>query len=145
VNAPVAATPVNWKAVAIGVGVSVGGFLVLTMFHRLFPFDHATRPLWAMMALGYGLSAVVDIASGAAAGWVARARGALHGLVTGVIANLLSPLLSYVVMFVQGRGEVPIDFATYLAAIALPLLAGIVLATIAGAVAARISARSATP
>jgi hypothetical protein len=88
----------------------------------------------------YGAGALVDIACGATAGALARRRGALHGMLAGLIAALVSPLLGYATMWVQGRGTAPIDFASYLLAIAGSSLVGVVLAALAGLVAARIAA-----
>jgi hypothetical protein len=130
---------VNWKAIGIGVGVGVGCSLLMGVLFRIFPFDASAHPLWIFMLLSYGAGALIDIATGATAGALARTRGALHGLLAGAIALLLSPLIGYAMMWVETRGEPPIDVLAYAFVILVRGLVGVALATAAGAVAAYIA------
>jgi hypothetical protein len=132
---------IEGRAVGIGVAVGLAGTLLLGMAFRLMPFDVERHGLWLIYAFSYGAGALIDIACGATAGALARRRGALHGALAGLIANLLSPLIGYATMLVQGRGTAPIEFGSYVLAIAGSSLIGVVLATIAGAIAARIALR----
>jgi hypothetical protein len=133
----------NWRAIGIAVMVGLGGSLILGVLWRVFPPSTEHVPLWAIMALSYGLGAILDLATGAVAGALARVRGALHGLTAGAITSVLSPLIGLTMMLVEGRGTLPVPLLDYALAIAGSTLVGIVLATIAGAIAAPIAARHA--
>lgn len=127
----------NWRAIGVAVAVGLGGSLLVGMVFRLFPFDASERPMWLFLALSYGAGAVLDIAVGAIAGALARVRGALHGLVAGSIATLLSPLIGFAVLWVETRGEVPLGLLQFYAGIAVSGVVGIALSTMAGAIAVR--------
>lgn len=131
----------NWRAVGIGAAVGVGGTLVLGVLFRLFPWEVGDR-LWLFLALGYLTGGIVDIATGATAGALARRRGALHGLVAGTIATLLSPLIGYALFWVQTRGAAPLGLLDFFAGVAVSGVLGIALSTAAGAIAARVSVRT---
>jgi hypothetical protein len=133
----------NWRAIGIAVMVGLGGSLILGVLWRVFPLSTEHVPLWAIMAMSYGLGAILDLATGAVAGALARVRGALHGLTAGAITSVLSPLIGLTMMLVEGRGTLPVPLLDYALAIAGSTVVGIVLATIAGAIAAPIASRHA--
>ena len=133
----------NWRAIGIGVAVGIGGSLVLNVLFHLFPFDGEKHPMWAILAISYGTGALLDIAVGATAGWLAAQRGAIHGLLAGVIVSLVTPLIGFALMWARERGHVPIELLPYLLAVAWGALLGVALSTIAGAIAAPIAARQA--
>ena len=131
----------NWRAIGIGVAVGIGGSLALNVLFHLFPFDGEKHPMWAILAISYGTGALLDIAVGATAGWLAAQRGAVHGLLAGMIVSLVTPLIGFALMWVRERGHVPIELLPYLFAVAWGALLGIALSTIAGTVAAPLAAK----
>ena len=130
----------NWRAIGIGVAVGLGGSLVLGVLFRMLPWEAGER-LWIFMALSYVAGGLVDIATGAVAGALARTRGAMHGFVAGTIATVVSPLLGYAMFWVETRGEAQLGLLQFYAGIAVSGLIGIALATAAGAVAAQLATK----
>jgi hypothetical protein len=122
----------DWRAIGIGVAVGIGGALVLNVLFGLFPLDAEKHPMWAILAISYGTGALLDIAVGATSGWLAARRGALHGLLAGLIVSLITPFMGFAIMWVRERGNVPIDLLSYLLAVGGSALFGIALATGAG-------------
>jgi hypothetical protein len=131
----------NSRALMLGVLVGLGGTLLLGLLFTVFPLDANERPMWAILLLSYAAGALVDVATGATAGWIARQRGALHGLLVGVIANLLSPVLGYGMMWLRIGREHPLDIVEYAFAILPGSVMGVLLAMLAGMVAATIARR----
>ena len=130
----------NWRAIGIGVAVGVGASLALGVLFRAFPHDASERPLWIFLALSYVAGGLIDIAVGATAGWLARVRGAMHGLIAGAIATILSPLIGYASFWIEMRGAPPLGLLDFFAGMAISGVIGIAIAAAAGAVAARIAA-----
>jgi hypothetical protein len=92
------------------------------------------------------IGAVIDIATGAAAGWFAGRRGSMHGLFAGLIANIVSMGVGYVMTVLRtDYGRTVEQVIGYLAAVVPWQIVGVALATIAGAIAVRLQARAGTP
>jgi hypothetical protein len=131
---------IDWRAVGIGAAVGIGGGLLLHLLFRVFPISVEEGRIWLVYVLNYGGGMLVDAACGATAGVLARRRGALHGLLAGAIAALLSPLIGFAMMWMETRGAPPIQVSAYLIAIATGALLGTAIATAAGAIGARAAA-----
>ena len=135
--------PLSWKAIGLGVAVGIGGALLMSIVWRVFPFDASERPLWMVYVLSYAAGVLIDAATGATAGWLARVRGAAHGFFAGLIAGVISPFIGFAFILVETRGAAPIEWGGYFTQVAIGAAIGIVVAAVAGAIAARLAAKDA--
>lgn len=131
----------DWRAIGIAIAVGLGGSLLLGTLFQALPYDGVSIPLGLYLGLSYGSALLVDLATGATAGAIARRRGLAHALVAVLVCSVVSPLLGLAMTLVRNRPLPDIGLLDYLGAIAGSTVAGIVIACVAGAVAARMAAR----
>jgi hypothetical protein len=118
------------RAIGIGAAVGIGASLAVSLMWILFPMQNAAEHI--------SLVILVSHAIGAAAGWLARVRGSVHGLFAGLIANIVSMGIGYAITLVRtDYGRTAEEVISYLATMLPWQVVGIALATLAGAIAVR--------
>ena len=132
----------NQRAIFIGAAVGIGVSLAMSLMWVLFPTENVAANLGIVLIVSHVIGALVDIATGATAGWLARSRGAMHGLFAGLIANIVSLAIGYAITLVRtDYGRTVDEVIQYLIAMLPWQVVGIALATIAGAIAVRLAPR----
>ena len=139
-NAP--ANPLNLRAVWTGAAVGIGASLAMSLLWVLFPTQNVAANIGVVLIVSHAVGALIDIGTGFVAGWIARARGAMHGFFAGLIANIVSLSIGYVITLVRTDYGRSVDQVVgYLVAMLPWQVIGIVLAAIAGAIAVRVAPR----
>jgi len=139
-----AAPSLDWRAIGIGAAVGIGASLAMSVLWMLFPLQARPEHLTWVLLASHAIGALIDIATGATAGWLAGRRGSMHGLVAGLAANLASMAVGYAITLVRtGYGRSVQETLAYLMAMVPWQVVGVVLATIAGTIAVRLRARAA--
>lgn len=131
---------------AIGAGAALGIVLSLatSVLWALIPPEKMVTYLSIVMAASYGLGALIDGATGACAGWMAKQRGSLHGMFAGLIANVVSLGVGYAITLVRtDYGRSVEEVIQYLASLLPWQIVGVALASLAGGVAASFARRQA--
>ena len=135
----------DMRAIGIGAAVGIGASVVMSTLWILFPMQNAAEHIGIILIVSHLIGAIIDIATGAVAGWLARARGSIHGLFAGLIANIVSLGIGYAITLVRtDYGRTVEQVIAYLASMLPWQVVGIALATLAGAIAVRFSQRQET-
>jgi hypothetical protein len=136
----------DFRAIGIGAAAGIGASLVMSVMWMLFPMNAMAGHFGIVMLASYLIGALIDIATGAIAGWLARRRGSLHGLFAGLIANIVSMGVGYALTLLRtDYGRSVEQVIAYLVAVVPWQIVGVALATIAGTIAVRLQARAGTP
>jgi hypothetical protein len=129
------------RAIGVGAAVGIGGSIAMSLLWGLL-VDVTPAQLMLVVTISHLLGAAVDIASGAAAGWLARRRGSLHGLFAGLLANIVSLAVAYATMLLRtDYGDSVEEVLAWLMAVVPWQVIGVALASIAGAIAVRFANR----
>ena len=132
----------NQRAVWIGAAAGIGASLVMSLLWVLLPTDNVAANIGVVLIASHVIGALIDIGTGFVAGWFARARGAMHGFFAGLIANIASLAIGYVITLVRtDYGRTVEQVIGYLVAMLPWQVIGVVLAAIAGAIAVRLAPR----
>lgn len=132
----------NQRAIFTGAAVGIGASLAMSLIWGLFPVADATAYIGLILIVSHLVGAVIDIATGAVAGWLARVRGSMHGLFAGLIANIVALGIGYAITLVRtDYGRTVEQVIEYLLAMLPWQIIGVALATIAGAIAVRLAQR----
>jgi hypothetical protein len=133
---------VNQRAIFIGAAVGIGASLAMSLMWVLLPAENVAANLGIVLMASHVIGALIDIATGATAGWLARTRGSMHGLFAGLLANIVSLAIGYAITLVRtDYGRTVEQVMAYLVAMLPWQIVGIALATIAGAIAVRLAPR----
>ena len=139
-NAP--ASALNLRAVWLGAAVGIGASVVMSLLWVLFPTQNLAEHIGLVLIVSHSIGALIDIATGFTAGWLARQRGAMHGFFAGLIANIVSLAIGYSITLVRtDYGRTVEEVVSYLVSMLPWQIVGVVLATIAGAIAVRVAPR----
>lgn len=134
------------RAIGIGAAAGIAASIAMSVLWAVLPAEKIGAHLAVVLLASHAIGAVVDIATGAIAGWMAGRRGSLHGLFAGLIANLVSMTIGYCMTLLRtDYGRTVEQVVSYLVAIVPWQIVGVALATIAGAIAVRLRARAAPP
>jgi hypothetical protein len=127
------------RAIALGAGATLAiGLSSTFLVQSVLVGDTAPDvELWRLLSTVVGLFA--DAIGGATAGFIARRRGAVHGVLASLLAAIGGLLVTAVMLGRQGHIELLGDVA-FLAQWLLWTALGAVLAAAAGAFAARVAA-----
>jgi hypothetical protein len=142
-NAPAAPRGLDYAAIGVGAAIGIGASIAMSLLWVLMPSELVVAHVGIVVAVSHLLGAAIDIATGAAAGWLARRRGSMHGLFAGLIANIVSLAIGYATTLLRtGYGDTVEEVMSYLVSIVPWQIAGVALATIAGAIAVRFANRA---
>jgi hypothetical protein len=139
-NAPAAG--LDLRAIGIGAATGIGASVVMSLLWVLLPTQNMAAHIGIVLIVSHVIGAVIDIATGFVAGWLARQRGAVHGFFAGLIANIVSLAIGYGITLVRtDYGRTVDQVFAYLVSMLPWQIVGVVLATIAGALAVRLAPR----
>ena len=127
------------RAIALGAGATLAiGLSSTFLVQSVLVGDTAPDvELWRLLSTVVGL--VADAIGGATAGYIARRRGALHGVLASVLAGIGGLLVTAVMLGRQGHFEM-LGNVAFVTQWLLWTAIGAGLAAIAGAFAARVAA-----
>jgi hypothetical protein len=132
----------DWRAIGIGAAVVLAFALALRVVVTVFPLEAGTTWFTSYLIGARALGILVDLAGGAAAGWIARQRGTLHGAIAVLLGRLAALVLGTIVTAVQAQGEMSwLLTAGYWFSLLGWLLMATLLGAIAGLMGARLAAR----
>lgn len=129
-------------AIGVGAAVGIGASIAMSVLWAVFPQEKIVEHVGVVVLASHLIGALIDIATGATAGWLARQRGSLHGLFAGLIANIVSLGVGYAMTVLRtDYGRTVEEVLAYLAQLVPWQIVGVALSTIAGAIAVRFAAR----
>jgi hypothetical protein len=132
----------DWRAIGIGAAVVLAFALALRVVVTVFPLEAGTTWFTSYLIGARALGILVDLAGGAAAGWIAHQRGTLHGAIAVLLGRLAALVLGTIVTAVQAQGEMSwLLTAGYWFSLLGWLLMATLLGAIAGLMGARLAAR----
>lgn len=132
----------DWRAIGIGAAVVLAFALALRVVVTVFPLEAGTTWFTSYLIGARALGILVDLAGGAAAGWIARQRGTLHGAIAVLLGRLAALVLGTIVTAVQAQGAMSwLLTAGYWFSLLGWLLMATLLGAIAGLMGARLAAR----
>jgi hypothetical protein len=132
----------DWRAIGIGAAVVLAFALALRVVVTVFPLEAGTTWFTTYLIGARALGILVDLLGGAAAGWIARQRGTLHGAIAVLLGRLAALVLGTIVTAVQAQGEMSwLLTAGYWFSLLGWLLIATLLGAIAGLMGGRLAAR----